>query len=474
MAESVLAEYTLPLQMIFLEAIGVATVRANPKVPDPHYALQHGHALGCPAFLKVLRHFRICPDLLTRAQGLMLFNSIETKTTKMEITDFMAALAKAALHVFSGAVRAIEWDRQYPHEGQKMRLLLLWMDKNSRLFKANGNKLCRSVAKNPPPQPPSAPSSRWKSLPHVASLDNALHNVFCFYCTSESEAITSMSFLRFLRDAGLCSDTMLRVADIDVIFHHIRVRHGHQKITPLPQTLRFPEFYEALGVVASRLYTTMGDSNRCFLKLMCEYILPAMAHMYHIHLPPTHIHAMWRDRWQELCALREEMTSPRVQRLFDSIDAGASPAKANARPPIDLSPLKVNATVRPSEFAQKSPSVHGTVDMESQILHELKQLSEHLRVKLTKTTAPTTTPISTTSTSPNKTALRLNAALDNLSDQLARLRSAPPPIARHRSTNQTTQQTLHSMTKPTRAKQCQPHTINDKRRHEAPSPACSS
>ncbi|CAK4086190.1 unnamed protein product [Aphanomyces euteiches] len=264
MAETVLAEYAIPLQMIFLEAVGVDTVRANPRTQrDPIFALQRAYTLGCDGFVQVLQHFRICPDLLPRAQGIQVFKSLcKLHPTKMEVTDFMAALGRCALLIFSGP----EWDAQYPTEGQKMRLLLLWMDKNSRLFQGNGRKLCKSVSS--PQRLPSTPRGamdRWRALSHYPRLDMALREVFGFYCTGDADSITSLSFLRFIRDAGLYTDANLRHADIDVIFHQLR---GHHSTSPAPKTLHYDDFYAALGVVASRLYTSVGESSQCFLRLV--------------------------------------------------------------------------------------------------------------------------------------------------------------------------------------------------------------
>ncbi|ETV84358.1 hypothetical protein, variant [Aphanomyces astaci] len=504
MAEKVLSSYAMPLQMIFLEAMDVDLVRVNPRTQRPHYSIEQNHTLTFGGFLQVFKHYHICPDLLSRAQVLTLFKSLDKQhPSKMEVHDFMAALAKCALLVFS----SVEWDRQYPTEEQKMRLLLLWMDKNSRLFKGNGSKLCKSVAVVTDSQVGNTPPhqlDRWLSLPHIESLDTALQTAFGYYCADDSNAITSMSFLRFLRDAGLCDNANLRLADIDVIFHQIRSAH---RTTPLPQTLCFDEFYAALGVVSSRLYTSTGSSNRCFLELLNDYILPAMAHMHHSHLPLTNAHGSWRERWQQLCALKEVLASPSIRMIFDAQSTEYTSASINVvSPPLpDLAKTKQDqlqapeptscqatapfgqtvisptdflsstktssistalvpptSSVLPQTLKSHSPNLHSSssqprATLEAQVLDELQQLSQHLRHKLQQ--APPDASSSMIAEGASYTlptsALRLTTALDRLSQEL----SMPPPIRRlDFPDNKVASSTAPTF--PRRAKQCQPHTLH--------------
>ncbi|ETW00875.1 hypothetical protein H310_07395 [Aphanomyces invadans] len=490
MAASVLTSYAMPLQMIFLEAMDVDVVRANPRTQGLHYSTQRNHTLTFAGFLQVLKHYRICPDLLSRAQVLTLFKSLGMHhPSKMEMHDFMSALAKCAILVFSSE----EWDRNYPTEEQKMRLLLLWMDKNSRLFKGNGRKLCKSV-EGAPAQASLSPAphslDRWLTLPHIEQLDTILQAAFGYYCAGDSDAITSMSFLRFLRDVGLRDGVNLRLADIDVIFHQIR---GMHRAAPLPQTLCYEEFYAALGMVSSRLYTTTGSSNRCFLLFMNEYILPALAHMHHMHLPLHNYHDSWRERWQQLCTLKQILASSATKEIFDSrptydlsakryahhlpgnvhekdevqptdstaINPGSLPPSPSKIHPITQIPTprldRVDSVIhlsqsdqvaQPHDLSTSNALPSQEQALELQVLEELQQLSLHLRQKLRCHPAPVCVNDMGKCFPPPPSSVRLKTALDRLAQELsASTRSSPAQDL----------DTTPAM--PRRAKQRQPHTL---------------
>jgi hypothetical protein len=55
------------------------------------------------------------------------------------------ALGHASLLLFTGP----EWDRQYPELGQKLQLLLFWMDQASDVFQGNGFDLLQQLLHNP-------------------------------------------------------------------------------------------------------------------------------------------------------------------------------------------------------------------------------------------------------------------------------------------------------------------------------------
>ncbi|OQR98129.1 hypothetical protein THRCLA_06782 [Thraustotheca clavata] len=267
----VLDEYSIPLQMIFLEAIGESQVHANPKSQKRHYALHTSHVLNFQGFVAFMQRYRIFPDLITRNQMIQMYSSNERYNQKqMEYLDFISTLLKCAKLIFSGR----EWDDLYPNVNLKMRLLLLWMDECSQIFLKNGSSLCEA-------------------------RQQATDRVNTAQCVSKSAFEERVPSLR-IEIKGM-RNAKLNLVELDIIFQ--RVRKGQVSSY---QGLTFDSFYTALGLIASRLYEA-SHPPRTHLPLFAqEFLLPVIAR---IDAAIPRNSKAWRRRWKDLCTLREQLLS---------------------------------------------------------------------------------------------------------------------------------------------------------------------
>ncbi|EQC38401.1 hypothetical protein SDRG_04112 [Saprolegnia diclina VS20] len=304
----VLDEYAVALQVIFLDAIGVGTVRVNPRTQPRHYAQRAGHRLSVQGFLQLLQRYRICPDLVSRPQVLRLYTprGRSNQKNEMDYVGFLSALGKAAQLIFSGP----EWDGQYPDDNDKVRLLLLWMDENSAVFKNNGQCLCDAKK-----QRDAVPTNEAVSftedmdlLAHVEQLAPELERLFQLYCTRGHSSMSNLSFVHCLRDLGLCeagNPRHLSTVDVDIIFRQMRCAQSSDTGTS-SHSVSFAAFHAGLGLVAARLYEHVNPPRCRFLSLALEYVLPALVQA---DVESSCDSNAWRQRWQKLCTLREALLS---------------------------------------------------------------------------------------------------------------------------------------------------------------------
>ncbi|KDO27329.1 hypothetical protein SPRG_07576 [Saprolegnia parasitica CBS 223.65] len=311
----VLDEHAVALQVIFLDAIGVGSVRVNPRTQPRHYAQRAGHRLSFQGFLQLLHRYRICPDLISRPQVLRLYapHGPSNKKSEMDYIGFLATLGKAAQLIFSGP----EWDDQYPNDNDKVRLLLLWMDENSAVFKNNGRCLCDAKkqrdARGIPTNDAVSFTEDMDLLAHVEQLAPELERLFQLYCTRGHSSMSNLSFVHCLRDLGLCeagSPRHLSTVDMDIIFRQMRCAQSSD-MGASSHTVSFAAFHAGLGLVAARVYEHVNPPRCRFLSLALEYILPALVQA---DVASSCDSNAWRQRWQKLCVLREALLSAHARK----------------------------------------------------------------------------------------------------------------------------------------------------------------
>ncbi|OQR98737.1 hypothetical protein ACHHYP_08145 [Achlya hypogyna] len=359
MAE-VLDEYAVALQVIFLDAIGVATVRVNPRTQKRHYAQQAGLELSFAGYLQVMHKYRICPDLLSRQQVARIYSPHgHERDRRLDYVAFVTALAKTALFIFSGP----EWDGQYPDDDHKVRLLLLWMDETSQIFKKNGSRLCQ--AKRTAASDPESFTEQVDYVGRVRQLDLELKHLFLRYCPSGTTAMNNLSFIRCIKDLGLCEEHnphALSTVDLDILFQQIRPSQ--------PRASHAIEYGQPPcgSVIAVR-----------FLSFTLEYILPALVQF---DADLTQDSVAWRQRWRELCALREELVA--AQTAKPSMRVTPKPPADEVNAISELHALQVHLE---SELQQLRPcSPPGSPcprDTLTESFHDaLNRLSENIRARI--------------------------------------------------------------------------------------------
>jgi hypothetical protein len=117
------------------------------------------------SFVKFMKDFNVIPELASRVEVVEIFRA-GRKGTKMldgEVVkttmrigehmshgthekycgfgDFLVMLSAASMKIFTGG----KWEKRFPRVIDKGRLLLFWMDQESRIFKGNGEALMGKV-----------------------------------------------------------------------------------------------------------------------------------------------------------------------------------------------------------------------------------------------------------------------------------------------------------------------------------------